>query len=541
MANPKSVQGAELLINRFLAAGIKNFVISPGSRNGAVSLALAAANDEKLINLAVRIDERSAAFVALGMALKTNSPAVVVCTSGTAAANLYPALIEAKYSSAPLIAVTADRPKNLINTGVNQTIEQDNLFTANTKINLILDSDDNLNNWQTKLNKLILELKKNPQPSHINIHFSEPLVPTTSFKFEETATFAQAKKDFIELPEDFLTKKGVIIAGATVENLDSHVNDLAVSLNWPLLAEPPSLAFVNKVSHHPAVLNALPEALQPEVLLAVGRVGLSRPVAKLIQNTERRIHLALPNALNQVKAEVVTNQIAKLPITSFSNEWVDKWQSLSNLAETAVNSRKVVQADLLQVVNNLFSNAAVNSHIHLSASLAARDFELMLTQKLAQEMSAREITLSMNRGANGIDGVVSTAYGLALTEPERQHYCLLGDIAALHDLSGFALPNGETPVNLHFVIVNNNGGGIFSTLEQAGVSNFDRVYATAHGIEIDKVLSNLKVKQVNPGAKSEIKSAPGVSAQVFKVEPIEKVKEIREDIYSLVKRAINPN
>ena len=540
MSNSSSVQGAQLLVNKFIEFGIRNFVISPGSRNGAISLALAAANDKKLINLAVRLDERSAAFVALGMALKTNSPAVVVCTSGTAAANLLPALIEAKYSSIPLIAITADRPTALINTGVSQTIEQENLFDSAIKLKISLDSEDaDFKNWTAKLDHLLITLKQEFQPSQINIHFTEPLVPKEEFEFTSLGEYQPATEEFIELPNDFLNKKGLIISGAVTKNSDAYVNELAAALSWPLVAEPPSLAFVNKISHHPAVLNALPENLQPEVLLTVGRVGLSRPVSKLIANIERRIHLASPRALNQVRGEIVTSHLAKLPKANPVTEWLTNWQEIGKKSEVVINARKIVQPDLLQVVNNLFLNAVDNSHIHLSASLAARDFELMLTQEIAQMMSKRSITLSMNRGANGIDGVVSTAYGLALSEPERQHYCLLGDIAALHDLSGFALPVGEIPVNLHFVIVNNNGGGIFSTLEQAGVTNFERVYSTAHGIEIDKVLAQLKVKQVNPGAKFEIKSAPGVSSQVFNVEPIDKVKEIREEVYSLVKKAIN--
>lgn len=540
MSNSSSVQGAQLLVNKFIDFGIRNFVISPGSRNGAISLALAAASDKKLINLAVRLDERSAAFVALGMALKTNNPAVVVCTSGTAAANLLPALIEAKYSSIPLIAITADRPTALINTGVSQTIEQENLFDSAIKLKISLDSQDaDFKNWTAKLDHLLIALKQEFQPSQINIHFTEPLVPKEEFEFTSLGEYQPAAEEFIELPNDFLNKKGLIISGAVTKNSDAYVNELAAALSWPLVAEPPSLAFVNKISHHPAVLNSLPENLQPEVLLTVGRVGLSRPVSKLIANIERRIHLASPQALDQVSGEIVTPHLAKLPKANPVTDWLTNWREIGKKAEVVINTRKIVQPDLLQVVNNLFLNAVDNSHIHLSASLAARDFELMLTQEIAQMMSKRSITLSMNRGANGIDGVVSTAYGLALSEPERQHYCLLGDIAALHDLSGFALPVGEIPVNLHFVIVNNNGGGIFSTLEQAGVTNFERVYSTAHGIEIDKVLAQLKVKQVNPGAKFEIKSAPGVSSQVFNVEPIDKVKEIREEVYSLVKKAIN--
>jgi len=540
MTNPQSVQGAESLVNSFLSAGVRNFVVSPGSRNGALSLALASASNENLVNLAVRLDERSAAFVALGMALKTKTPAVVVCTSGTAAANLLPALVEAKYSEVPLIAITADRPKELINTGASQTIDQENIFGNTIKLNLSLSSQTNdFAHWDNSVGNLINELAKNPQPAHINIHFSEPLIPSESFKFLKPGNFKLIKNEQIELPDDFINKKGLIIAGATFENLDSYVDDLAANLKWPVVAEPPILASVNKISHHPAVLAALPEDLQPEVLLTVGRVGLSRPTAKLLASVKRKIHLNSPKVLDQVRAEVVTKQLAKLSTGNQSEAWIAIWNEVNRKAENAASKRKVNQPELLQVVTNLFLNAAADSHIHLSASLAARDFELMLTKDLAKAMAAKGITVSMNRGVNGIDGVVSTAFGLSLAEPERQHYCLVGDIAALHDLSGFALPLGERPVNLHFVIVNNNGGGIFSTLEQASVKNFDRVYATSHGIEIDKVLAQLKVKQVNPGARHEIKSAPGVSAQVFNVEPIEKAKETREEFYKLIKQAIN--
>jgi 2-succinyl-5-enolpyruvyl-6-hydroxy-3-cyclohexene-1-carboxylate synthase len=162
----------------------------------------------------------------------------------------------------------------------------------------------------------------------------------------------------------------------------------------------------------------------------------------------------------------------------------------------------------------------------------------MLCAEVAQELSERGITLSMNRGVNGIDGVVSTAFGLALTEPARAHYCLLGDVATIYDLPGFALPKGESAINLHFIIVDNDGGGIFSTLEQAGIENFDRAYSAPHGINLLEVLQTLGVKVVSPGAKLEIKSAPGLSVQIFKVEPKTKIKEVRAEIHSQMKLVI---
>lgn len=539
MLNSKSVQCAESLINALLATGVKNFVVSPGSRNGPLTLAVAAASEKKLAKLSVRLDERSAAFVALGMAIKTRVPTVVICTSGTAVANLLPALIEAHYSDIPLIAITADRPKNQINTGVSQTIEQEDIFSKIIKLSVSLDSDSDLpEQCQQVVRDVIEKLSQKPQPAHINMHLVEPLVPQVEFKFSQVNEFKFRQNKFIELTQDFKSKKGLIIVGGTLQGLDPYLNDLAEGLNWPLIAEPPSLAHFNRISHHPAVLKALPEELRPEALLIVGRVGLSRAVVRLISEVAHRIYLASPSALNKISGALVTSDLAKIAQSNNSNDWLNRWIVLSKKAETAVLKKRKIFPDLLQVINNLFSSAADHSHIHLSASLAARDFELMLTQPLAKSMAKRGITLSMNRGVNGIDGVVSTAHGLALAEPNRQHYCLIGDVAALHDLGGFVLPKGETPINLHFVIVNNDGGGIFSTLEQAGVKNFERVYTTPHGVELEKVLYQLGLKQVAPGAKQEIKSAPGRSAQVFRVEPQEKIKEVREEIYSLVKDVI---
>jgi 2-succinyl-5-enolpyruvyl-6-hydroxy-3-cyclohexene-1-carboxylate synthase len=539
MLNPMSVQCAEGLIDALLATGVKNFVVSPGSRNGPLTLAIAAASEKKLANLSVRLDERSAAFVALGIAIKTKVPTVVVCTSGTAVANLLPALVEAHYSDIPLIALTADRPKSQINTGVSQTIEQENIFSKVTKINISLDSNlDSPERCQQVAREVITKLAQMPQPAHINLHLSEPLVPQAKFQFRQANEFEIRQDNFIELTANFKNKRGLIIAGATAQSLDAYVNDLAESLNWPLIAEPPSLAQVNRISHHPAVLSALPDELKPEALLLVGRVGLSRAVVRLISEVENKIYLAAPKALDAISGALVTSDLAKIEPIKNSKDWLNLWLEVSQKAAAAVLKKKYTHTDILQVITNLFLSVVDNSHIHLSASLVARDFELMLTQPVAKKMAERGITLSMNRGVNGIDGVVSTAYGLALAEPNRQHYCLLGDVAALHDLGGFVLPKGETAVNLHFVIVNNDGGGIFSTLEQAGVENFERVYTTPHGLELDKVLSQLGVRQVAPGANQEIKSAPGSSAQVFNVEPQEKIKEIREEIYSLVKDAI---
>jgi 2-succinyl-5-enolpyruvyl-6-hydroxy-3-cyclohexene-1-carboxylate synthase len=537
--NPNSVQCSQNLINALISRGIKNFVIAPGSRNGPISLTLIKAQQAGLINLAVRLDERSAAFVALGMALKFNEPAVVVCTSGTAVANLLPALVEARYSDAPLIAITADRPKELINTGINQTIEQDSIFSKVTDHKLSLDSESGSSEkWQKSTFKLIEELSKNPGPMHINVHLAEPLVPETDLTFEPLGEFTYQKTEFINLPDDFTDKKGLIIAGASNLANDQYINELAKALNWPLVSEVPSLAYQNKVSHHPAVLRALDESYTPEVLLLIGRVGLSRSVSKLIAQNIRKIYIANPTVLDKVSGEIVTLKLAKIPNKGIEGGWVNKWQQLNKKVEKAVSIRKQVQPDLLQVISNLFGNVLDNSHLHLSSSLSARDFELMLSASTAQELTERGITLSMNRGVNGIDGVVSTAFGLALSEPARQHYCLLGDVATIYDLPGFVLPKGETAINLHFIIVDNDGGGIFSTLEQAGIDNFDRAYSAPHGINLLEVLQSLGIKVVSPGAKLEIKSAPGVSAQVFKVEPKSKIKEVRDEVYAQVSASI---
>jgi 2-succinyl-5-enolpyruvyl-6-hydroxy-3-cyclohexene-1-carboxylate synthase len=537
--NPTSVQCAESIVNSLISNGVKNFVVAPGSRNGPISLALAKAAEQNLINLAVRLDERSAGFVALGMAKKNNQPAAVLCTSGTAVANLFPALVEAHYSGVALIAITADRPKALINTGVSQTIEQNQIFTKIIELSLTIDSEsDNVSSWSNSVKKLLKTISQQTQPAHINVHLAEPLVPQQEFEFQAVGNFEQATHQQIELPEDFISKKGLIISGDSNLADTQYVNQLAAALNWPLISETPSMAWQNKISHHPAVLNALPNELTPEVLLLVGRVGLSRPVARLIDQTSRKIYLANPKALNQVKAEIVSEFLAQTPKQNSDESWLTAWQQLSNKAELAMAKRKRIQPDLLQVIEHIFEDIKDDSHLHLAASLSARDFDLSISASVAKALTQRGITLSMNRGVNGIDGVVSTAYGLALTEPSRQHYCLLGDVAALHDLAGFAVPKGETAINLHFLIVDNDGGGIFSTLEQADVENFDRVYSTPHGIELASLLPQLRVKIVTPGANLEIKSAPGVSAQIFKIEPISKVKEIREEIYSLIHKEI---
>jgi 2-succinyl-5-enolpyruvyl-6-hydroxy-3-cyclohexene-1-carboxylate synthase len=537
--NPTSVQCAETIVNGLISSGVKYFVVAPGSRNGPISLALAKAAEQNLINLAVRLDERSAAFVALGMAKKNNQPAVVLCTSGTAVANLLPALVEAHYSGVALIAITADRPKELINTGVNQTIEQGQIFTKVIDLSLTLDSESKKQkNWDISVKKILKTISQKTQPAHINVHLSEPLVPQAEFKFGPSGDFELSAQEQIEIPEDFSNKKGLIISGDSNLVSTQYINDLANALKWPLISEAPSMAWQNKVSHHPAVLNALPKDLTPEVLLLVGRVGLSRPVAKLIDETSRKIYLANPTALNKVKAEIVSEFIAQIPSQNSDNSWLTAWQQLNHPAEVAVKKRKRVQADLLQVIDHIFENIKDNSHLHLAASLSARDFDLMMSASVAKSLSERGITVSMNRGVNGIDGVVSTAYGLALTEPNRQHYCLLGDVATLHDLAGFAIPKSETPINLHFLIVDNDGGGIFSTLEQAGTENFERVYSTPHGMNLAALLPQLGIKMVTPGANLEVQSAPGISAQIFKIEPISKVKEIRDDIYSSVKKGI---
>lgn len=516
---------ARALLTELVLAGVSDLVIAPGSRNGPISLAALAVPQ---LNVCVRIDERSAAFTALGLAKVTGRKTAVVVTSGTAGAHLLPALIEAAESDIELIAITADRPIELVNTGANQTIEQLKLFSAATEHIIDLQANWPAEMWQ---NEVQIALSK-PGVIHLNPRFAEPLIPDSEWSFNKIdSEISRTQFAKLDAAAQLNGKRGVVLTNG---DHIKHAEQIAQKLNWPLIAEPSSTVSSNLISS--GSLSAAKFEEQIEVVITVGRVGLARTINNLV-NTKPRVAVRVPTRLSRVNAIAQGSgelELAKLEASG--HDWLERWQE-----QAAINFEQILNKLIstplsgLDVANALFQNLKSSNHLHAAASLSLRDLDYLMQPNSIGQLTA-------NRGVNGIDGIVATAAGAAAAWQRAgngQSYCLLGDVALLHDVASLAIPATETMPDLRLVIVDNNGGGVFSTIEQRGVAGFERVFGTPHSVNIPSLLSGLGIPVTEVRQKSDLpqifKNVAGLSAVVVSGIDREVEADLRKSLVSLTR------
>ena len=549
---PASVQTAELVVQQLVNTGVEFVALAPGSRNGPISLALVAAEKQGLLSVHVRIDERSAAFLALGAAIRTGKPTAVLTTSGTAVANVFPAIVEAKYAGIPFIVLTADRPASVQGTGANQVIVQREIF-GNYVSRSIEIASDSLTIETTsareairdRINSVLSAATRNRSPVHLNIGLAEPLVPVSDFVFEHKKNL---QSETVITPEnistEFLTRKGLIVAGGTNIEFLNYAQQLGEALDWPVIVEPPHIGVGAGMVSHPSTLLSLNSTnLKPEVVLTVGRVGLSRQVNELVKKGSVIISCAVPSIVTNSPAKQRISGLFRIPAKQNNKAWKQVWDAAGKAAHQIVqkvlNENKEISA--LHVIDSLMKNLPSNSHLHLASSLTARDFELLNSPELNSPFSLGQVSVSMNRGVNGIDGVAATAMGTALSA-KTPTYAGLGDIAALHDLSSFAIPSLEAKPDITFVITDNNGGAIFSLLEQSEVKDFERVFGTPTDINLLEVFKSLgaEVKLVSKISELEqnLGLPKGIKVIVVKINSRTNEAMLRKQIFEEINRVV---
>ena len=549
---PASVQTAELVVQQLVNTGVEFVALAPGSRNGPISLALVAAEKQGLLSVHVRIDERSAAFLALGAAIRTGKPTAVLTTSGTAVANVFPAIVEAKYAGIPFIVLTADRPASVQGTGANQVIVQREIF-GNYVSRSIEIASDSLTIETTsareairdRINSVLSAATRNRSPVHLNIGLAEPLVPVSDFVFEHKKNL---HSETVITPEnistEFLTRKGLIVAGGTNIEFLNYAQQLGEALDWPVIVEPPHIGVGAGMVSHPSTLLSLNSTnLKPEVVLTVGRVGLSRQVNELVKKGSVIISCAVPSIVTNSPAKQRISGLFRIPAKQNNKAWKQVWDAAGKAAHQIVqkvlNENKEISA--LHVIDSLMKNLPSNSHLHLASSLTARDFELLNSPELNSPFSLGQVSVSMNRGVNGIDGVAATAMGTALSA-KTSTYAVLGDIAALHDLSSFAIPSLEAKPDITFVITDNNGGAIFSLLEQSEVKDFERVFGTPTDVNLLEVFKSLgaEVKLVSKISELEqnLGLPKGIKVIVVKINSRTNEAMLRKQIFEEVNRVV---
>ena len=512
---------ARVIVRQILESGITDVVLSPGSRNAPLSIAFYEAQQRGLINLHVKIDERGAAFFALGLTKSTGRAVPIICTSGTAVANYHPAVLEASHTNLPLLVLTADRPASLRKTGANQTTEQARIFGR--AIRYFADISGSVYPMELPFNSL------QSGPVHLNIQFDEPLIGDADEIWLDDLTIKPPTVFDRKSPGTLHTKstRGLLVIGHDRAGLTQEsVRAFAENLGWPVIAEDP-LSFESAISHASIFLTSTKtrSEVKPDTVIVIGRTTLSRSINTLIYTARKTI--VIDPRMATVDSDRVADQkflaIPTLQVPAADIDWLATWRKL------AERSAKVI-ADLDQWSEELFAREFAKqipsgSALFIASSRPIRDLEGFATPRDG-------ISVYANRGLAGIDGNISTALGIA--SGSNQTYAVIGDLAFLHDVSALS---HSSEAKLRLFVVDNNGGGIFSTLPQAGVGGFETIFGTPHDRDIAAIASSFGVKTSTISSLKELsynftKPVTGFEIVVVKVPTREENAEFLKTIYS---------
>ncbi|WP_336206551.1 2-succinyl-5-enolpyruvyl-6-hydroxy-3-cyclohexene-1-carboxylic-acid synthase [Nonomuraea sp. LPB2021202275-12-8] len=487
---------ATVLVDELVRCGLTDVVVAPGSRSAPLALALHA---ESRVRLHVRIDERSASFLALGLAKRSERPVALICSSGTATANLHPAVIEASESGVPLLVLTADRPPELRGTGANQTIDQLKMYGSATRwfaeVGVPDDRPGQVAYWRSLACRAYQRAAgpDDPGPVHLNLAFREPLIPDGDASWCEPldgragGPWVRARVApppvALHIPP---TRRGVLVVGDGAANVRRYVAAAGMA-GWPVLSEPNGGARYGdhavSTYHHLLGVPEFADAYRPDVVVTLGRPGLSKPLLSWLKRADEHIVVApgLDRWPDPTRSASQVAQAVEIPVASGDDSWLHSWRQADLAARTAVD--EVLDASGLsepRLARDLVDMLPNGALLFCGSSMPIRDLD--------QAMRARRgIRLLANRGASGIDGLVSTAMGAALAH-NGPSFALIGDLSFLHDQNGLILGPREPRPDLCLVVVNNDGGGIFSLLPQAALRDpFERVFGTPHGVDLGYV------------------------------------------------------
>ena len=482
------------------ASGVENAVVAPGSRSTPLAILL---YESTATRLWMALDERSAAYFALGMAKSLGNPVALLCTSGTAAANFLPAIAEAHLSRIPLIVLTADRPRELRDVGAAQTIHQANLYGNHVKWfqDLPTPSEADLRYHAAQVAARAIHIAtSHPQgPVHLNFPLREPLLPEIGEPLlplmgglwppvEEP--LSEALEAAVLWAQD--ARRPLVIAGPESPTVPDFLLNQLASKHWPVLADP--LAHMRGqhgvISTYDSFLRTANKSLKPDLVIRLG----APPTSKTLNLWSAEARLVLvdwplgfrePQGVSSLIVEgdphrVITRLIALLPPANGS--WVRAWQHQENFMRRHLNafledSPDTFEGRLYADLNALLANRAAPP-ILIASSMPIRDLDTFY--------HGGTLTFYANRGANGIDGLVSTALGISAQKGDV--LAILGDLAFYHDMNGLLLAKLHR-LNAFIVIINNNGGSIFSYLSQGALPEdmFETLFGTPHDIDFSGV------------------------------------------------------
>ncbi|WML45742.1 2-succinyl-5-enolpyruvyl-6-hydroxy-3-cyclohexene-1-carboxylic-acid synthase [Neobacillus sp. PS3-40] len=497
--------------------GVTEVVISPGSRSTPMAMVMA---EHPELNIHIHIDERSAAFFALGIAKAKQKPVAILCTSGTATANYYPAIVEAHYSRIPLIILTADRPHELRDVGAPQAIDQNQLYGNHVKwfVEMALPekSDEMIRYVRTVCARAAAVATQAPAgPVHLNFPFREPLIPLLDegiFDFTERPNgYVNVINGELSIGQDqfkeiagVLSKheKGIIICGQ-IEDQEfvDAITRLATTLNFPILADPLSQLRSGKHSSE-AIIEAYDtflrnedakSFLKPDIVLRFGAMPVSKALTIFLKENHNSVQFVVDGGAGWRDPAALSTNMVYCNETKFcegiiphvegvtNNEYMENWKRINTLTkENLAPVRDSLELNESRLFYQLADMLPEGATLFVGNSMPIRDLDSFF------HMNNKSIRIMANRGANGIDGTISTALGAALfSEPL---YLVVGDLTFFHDLNGL-LAAKLYNIDIHIILVNNNGGGIFSFLPQSQhPKNFEFLFGTPIDLDFEHVV-----------------------------------------------------
>ncbi|MBO3748540.1 2-succinyl-5-enolpyruvyl-6-hydroxy-3-cyclohexene-1-carboxylic-acid synthase [Streptosporangiaceae bacterium NEAU-GS5] len=507
---------ATVLVDELVRCGMTDVVLAPGSRSAPLALAVHA---ESRLRLHVRVDERSASFTALGLAKRSERPVALICTSGTAAANFYPAVVEAGESGVPLLVLTADRPPELRGTGANQTIDQIKMYGSAVRwfaeVGTPEERPGQVAYWRSLACRAYQRAAGpyDPGPVQLNLAFREPLIPDGDTAWAEPLDNGTGRpwvRARVAPPSAALhlpaTPRGVLVVGDGAVNVRRYVAAAGMA-GWPVLSEPSGGGRYgdHAISTYHFLLGdpAFAEAHRPDLVVTLGRPGLSRPLLSWLQTSGEHVVVSsdLTRWPDPTRSATQVAQAVEITAISGDDEWLRSWRHADGVARAVLDgvldgsgtSEPRLARDLVDALPN-------GALLYCGSSMPIRDLDQAMRPR-------RGVRLMANRGASGIDGIVSSAIGAALAH-NGPAYALIGDLTLLHDQNGLILGPREPRPDLCVVVANNDGGGIFSMLPQGALGGpFERVFGTPHGVDLGYLAAATGTPYALVGDLSELPKA----------------------------------
>lgn len=557
------------LLRELVRGGVSHMCMTPGSRSTPIALAAARYPG---ITLHVHVDERASAFFGLGIAAASGQPVAMFCTSGTAAANHFPAVVEAFMARVPIIVMTADRPPELHGVGANQTIDQQNLFGGFVKwfcdTGVPVTAPHEWVRWSSIGQNAIQHAVgfAPPGPVHLNLPFREPLLPSGSSVDTppiESRTYWENRAVPSRMPaflREVSTGHRVVVVAGRLRVRPEGLAELCAERGWPLLAEPlsglrdappaPGRAGALSIGTLLAANAEFRERQHPDLVIQLGAAPTSRGVQELVRSAdrlliidpdelvadpERRSALTINEDPSAV-AVALQSTTSSLPPTrpQWANEWRDADRKVRDVVDALLDSwDEPFEGRIARDVAAAIPDGGV---LFAGSSMPVRDLDAYMRPRAGVRVLA-------NRGASGIDGLVSTTFGIA--EVSGPTYALLGDLSVIHDASGllWGARHGKAAV---LVVVDNDGGGIFSMLPQASLlkDEFELLFGTPHGLDLEAIAraAGAGVRTVDRAgvvvpAIREAETAGGVQVVRVRVDR-QRAVELRAEVSQAVSTAL---